>query len=210
MSGRCLIISGGDFDQTFYTQNTHEFDYVIACDKGYEYAVRYGITPDLVVGDFDSVSIEVDPKISVIRLPAAKDDTDTGYAARWALEKGYDSITIICAMGGRFDHQWANIQTLASIASQGAWAAMLSEDTIVHALCASSIILPARSNWSFSVFAFSDTCEGVTIEGAAYNTADTILNNTYPIGESNEWSQDSAYVSCTSGILLVIESRLPV
>ena len=208
MSGTCLIISGGDFDPTFHAQNTHSFDYVIACDKGYEYAKTLGIRPDCVIGDFDSCGIEVDPGIKVIRLPSEKDDTDTGFAAKYALEKGYDSITVICAMGGRFDHSLANVQTLAHIAGAGAWAAMLSENDIVHAITASSIMLPQRDGWNFSVFAFTDVCEGVNIDGAKYNVNDAVLHNTYPVGESNDWHGGNAFVSCKSGTLIVIESKL--
>ena len=54
MSKLCSIISGGDFSSL---DDIEKSDFIIACDKGYEYAIRSNIKPDLTVGDFDSCDI---------------------------------------------------------------------------------------------------------------------------------------------------------
>ena len=59
-------------------------DYVIAADRGYDSLMAYGVNPDLVVGDFDSLG-SVPKHPNVIQLPAEKDDTDTQLAVRLAL-----------------------------------------------------------------------------------------------------------------------------
>ena len=75
----CAIISGGEFSPINGIENA---DYIIACDKGYEHAAACGITPDLLVGDFDSYKGERDKRVPVLDLPVEKDDTDTMAAVR--------------------------------------------------------------------------------------------------------------------------------
>ena len=204
MSGTCLIISGGEFDNCIPSPA----DYVIACDKGYEHALKLGITPDIVIGDLDSITVHVPEDINKIVLPTAKDDTDTSYAVKYAISLGYDDISIICALGGRADHAYSNTQTICAAAKQGASVRILSTGTVIHAICGSSIILPRRDGWAFSVFSASDRCHGVTITGAEYSVDSIEMYNSYPIGQSNGWAEDIASVSCNDGILLVIESKI--
>ena len=85
----CLIITGGDFSPFTVPEGA----FVIACDRGYAYARRCGVRPDLVVGDFDSYGGEVDAGIPVRKLPVEKDDTDTVSALRCALSRGFEEIT---------------------------------------------------------------------------------------------------------------------
>ena len=115
MEKLCLIVSGGAFAPL--PEDLRAPDFVIACDRGWQYAARLGVTPDLIVGDFDSAAA---PRAGapVERLPTRKDDTDTMYAARRATELGYRNVAVCCAFGGRLDHTLANIQTAAWIAAR--------------------------------------------------------------------------------------------
>lgn len=204
MSGTCLIISGGEFDNFIPSPA----DYVIACDKGYEHAIKLGITPDIIIGDLDSITVRVPEGIETIVLPTAKDDTDTSYAVKYALSLGYNDISIICALGGRADHAYSNTQTICAAAKQGASVRILSTDTVIHSICGSSISLPRRDGWAFSVFSASDMCRGVTITGAEYSVDQIVMYNSYPIGQSNGWAAAEAGISCSDGTLLVIEARI--
>ena len=204
MSGTCLIISGGEFDSYIPAPA----DYCIACDKGYEYALKLGIAPDIVIGDLDSVTISVPADIKTIKLPTVKDDTDTSCAVKHALSIGFNDITIICALGGRMDHFYSNTQTLCAAARQGASVRIMSTDCVMHAICGSSLSLPQREGWAFSVFSSSDVCRGVTITGAAYSVSNIDMYNSYPLGQSNEWASGMAEISCAEGTLLVIESKI--
>ena len=65
--------------------------FVVACDAGYRNAMRLGVQPDLIVGDFDSAPRSETTGKTIV-LPHVKDDTDTHYAARWLLEQGVESL----------------------------------------------------------------------------------------------------------------------
>lgn len=201
----CLIISGGDFSP--FPSELPSFDYIIACDRGYEYARRLGLVPDVIIGDFDSSS-QPGTEIPVYVHPVMKDDTDTMLAVRHALEKGFKEIFICCALGGRLDHAFANIQSLAFAAEAGAVAHIISEDTLITVFSGGCMTFPRREGRSFSCFALSDICAGVSIRGAKFECGGLNIANRFPIGVSNVWEEDEISVSCESGILMVIESKL--
>lgn len=205
MAGTCLIVSGGAFSPL--PPSLPRPDRVIACDRGWQHAARLGLTPELVVGDFDSAP-EPPEGVPVLRVPARKDDTDTMLAARMALDWGCREVWICCALGGRLDHTLANIQTAAFLAVRGVRGRVLGEDTELLAFAGGSERFPRRDGWSLSVFALSDRCEGVTVRGTKYVCDGAELSNAFPLGVSNVWTAEAAEVSVSRGVLLVVQSRL--
>ena len=204
MSRRCLIISGGEYHPI---TGVGPEDFIIACDRGYEYALRSGIRPDLVVSDFDSYAGDIADEVTVHRLPTEKDDTDTMSAIRWACAEGFDELRLVCALGARLDHAYANLQALAWAAEHGMAARIESPGTRVIALREGSLRLPRREGFSLSVFAVSDRCR-VSIRGTKYTLEDAEIRNHFPIGVSNAWAEDEAVVTAHGGTLLIMESKL--
>ena len=205
MEKLCLIVSGGAFAPL--PEDLGAPDLVIACDRGWQYAARLGVTPDLIVGDFDSAAA---PRTDapVERLPTRKDDTDTMYAARRAVELGYRNVAVCCAFGGRLDHTLANIQTAAWLVAQGGEAELLGLDERAFVFTAARRTFPRREGRSLSLFALSDTCEGVTLRGTKFDCADVRLTASFPLGVSNVWTAEAAEVAVRRGILMVLQSKL--
>ena len=108
MEKRCIIVSGG---RPGPAPQPQPGDFVIACDRGYRYCAGLGLQPDLFIGDFDSYDGAVDPAVPVERLQPEKDDTDTGHAIRHALDQGYRTLILVCALGGRLDTRWQTSRT---------------------------------------------------------------------------------------------------
>ena len=201
--GKCLIITGGDYAPV----NTENYDYIIACDKGYEYACRMGIRPDTVIGDFDSFSGTVDNSLNIITLPAEKDDTDTMYAVRHALSLGHRNISICCALGGRLDHTIANIQTAAYITGHGGSVCITGTDSSLYMIRDSAIELARAAGAYISIFSYSGKASGVTLRGLKYGLEDAVLTDSYPLGVSNEWKDDNAFIEVKNGVLCIIISK---
>ena len=205
MEGLCVILSGGEYCEI--PEELRSADYVIACDRGWQYAQSLKISPDCIVGDFDSAP-PPDTDVPVRRFPTRKDDTDTMLAVRHAMEKGYRDIAICCALGGRLDHAFANIQSGAYIAAHGGRARLLGEDTDILIYTGAQERFPQRDGWSLSVFSLSDACKGVSIRGTKYECEDVSLTNTFPLGVSNVWAAENAVVGVKSGLLMVVQSKL--
>jgi len=203
---KCLIISGGEFCAL---PASIKYDYVIACDKGLKYADMLGIIPNLIIGDFDSYDGDITNQDldKVLTYPVMKDDSDTMLAIKQAISDGYKHIIIICALGGRLDHTIANLQSMNYVASQGGVCEIISSNEHLITFTGPEIVLPVKESYSLSLFSVSDVCEHVSISGAGYNVTDVTLTNTFPIGLSNYWKEDSVTITMANGILLISMSR---
>lgn len=206
MINKCLIVSGGEFS----IPNNIDFglfDYIIACDRAYLYCDELGIKPSVIVGDFDSAE-QPNTDIPIKKFPSRKDDTDTMLAIKHALDLGVKDITIICALGNRLDHAYANIQSGLYAESRNCKLKIMSKDTVISFVNSEKLIYPKCQGWSFSCFSVSNICKGVSITGSKYEVKNVTLTNNFPIGVSNTWESDSITVECEEGTLVIIESKL--
>ena len=213
---RCIIISAGHF--TPMEIPIGEEDLVIACDAGFIYAEQMGILPDLIVGDFDSLSESGSPAIRsleeiarmsperIVKLDVKKDDTDTLKAIRIGFERGYRKFMLYGALGGkRFDHSLASIQTLLFIKHQGGCGYIMEEDSITLIAENETIRFHRGNSGMISVFSLSEVSKGVTLKGLMYTLEDAELRNDFPLGVSNEFIIDEeAEITVGDGTLLIV------
>ena len=111
---RCVIFGAGVYDNAL--PNIQNGDFVIAADAGYEKCALLGITPDIIIGDFDS-SESVPEGENIIKLPVHKDVTDLYAATEEGIKNGCDEFYIYGGLGGRPDHSFANYSLIVSLAS---------------------------------------------------------------------------------------------
>ena len=184
-------------------------DYIICADGGYEIAVSGGLTPDLVIGDSDSGKMNTfsADKPESLLFPKEKDESDTFLCINHALELGYDDIVIAGGIGGRLDHTIANIQTLSFFSELTNGISMLDDRNFATVILCSNITIERREGFSLSLFALSEKCSGVTTTGLYYPLTDAELFNAFPLGLSNKFTDDEAYIEVKRGKLLIVMSR---
>ncbi len=207
---RCVIVGGGEIkDLAFDRQLIRKDDFIIAADRGLLRCQQMGVTPHLLLGDFDSYTGEIPVDIPVLEYPVEKDDTDTMLAIKTALERGMTELLLLGMTGGRLDHSIANIQSVVYAAVHGAKAAMAEEDLYITALCGGqSIVIPNREDFTLSVFSHSDRCSGVTLRDLYYPLEDGELVNTFPLGVSNHFLPGKdAQIALKEGIAVIICNR---
>ncbi len=178
-------------------------DYVIAADRGYDSLMAYGVNPDLVVGDFDSLG-EVPNHPNVIQLPAEKDDTDMVFALRQGLDLGYRRFVMLGGVGGRLEHTLGNLQLLDWLASQGAQGFLAGEKTVATAVRNGTLTFPAAMSGYLSVLCNSGTARGVTLRGLKYPLERYTMTGSFPLGVSNQFLGQPASVSVEDGCLLLL------
>ncbi|MDR0948776.1 MAG: thiamine diphosphokinase [Lachnospiraceae bacterium] len=200
-SNRCYVFGAGE--RYGAPPIISSGDWVIAADGGYEFALSCYIQPNLLIGDFDSLT-ERPKGIETISLPCKKDDTDLLAALRVGWERGFRTFHILGGMGGRIDHTVANIQCLAWIARLGGQAFLYDRDVVLTIIYNGCYDLGEHATGVISVFAFGNIAEGVTIHGLDYEVTEQTLTNSYPLGISNEFIGKHAMVSVKRGALLLI------
>ena len=201
----CWIFCGAPSDN--FKVYPPENAYIIAADSGYSVLKKIGLTPNILLGDFDSLNEEVNDDCIIITSPAEKDDTDTMLAVKTALEKGFTDITLASSIGGRLDHTYANIQTLAYIAEFGANGCMMGENDIVYLLNEGEYSFDKIEGMYFSIFSYSQNVT-VTTTGTKYNLFNYYLSNKFPLGVSNEIIEKVCNLTVKDGQILVIFSKM--
>lgn len=211
MQGKCVIIGAGDL--TVGDFPIKDEDFVIAVDGGLSYCGALGIEPDLILGDFDSVS---DPEREavqqlkqqipdrIVELKPEKDDTDMLAALRLGLEKGFDTFHIYAGTGGRLDHTLANIQCLLFLKHNGATGYLVDGNGMILVICNEKVSFQAHMEGYLSLFSLSRESKGVTIENMKYELNGYTMTNDYPIGISNEFIGKAASVTVEDGEVVCI------
>ena len=201
MNKKCYIVGAGDNSGTNFHKEENE--YVIAADGGYEILNEMGITPDLVIGDFDSLGYIPSEKC-VIKLPVEKDDTDMMICIKKAVELGYRDIELYGGTGGRIDHTIANWQAMLWASRQGCNISMTDSKNIFIVITDRRITLPAQKGGDLSVFAIGGDAVGVSILGGKYVAKDMMLTEDNPTAVSNSFMGNNITISVESGSLLIV------
>ncbi|MCQ4022585.1 MULTISPECIES: thiamine diphosphokinase [unclassified Ruminococcus] len=200
---RCVIISAAPFaDICFFKNQITQDDFVICADGGYVYAEKAGVTPDLIVGDFDSSTVPSSDVETVI-LPVHKDDTDTMYAVREGIKRNINNFVFLAATGGREDHTIANCSILLYLKHHGCNGEILSEKTRIFLLENEEIHIKNQKDKTFSIFPFACKSCGVTLSGFYYPLDCYTLKAEFPLGVSNVITTDDAVVSVSGGTAII-------
>lgn len=205
----CIVIGAGDL--TVGEIPGREDAFCIAVDGGLGYCGVLGIEPDLLLGDFDSVSegearavVQLEQEIPhrVIRLPVEKDDTDMLAALKEGLRRGYRDFRIYGGTGGRLDHTLANIQCLLYLKEQGAVGYLVDGSGMILVLVDEAVHFQKGLRGYLSLFSLVKESRGVCIEGMKYPLKNAVIHNSFPIGISNEFTGEEAVVSVEQGALV--------
>lgn len=210
------IISGGKIEDDFACGILQEGepDYVIAVDSGLEFLYRNRILPDLAVGDFDSVSRETlqyfkaQRGVTFLKLNPMKDDTDTEFAIRRAIEMGAEKIMLLGATGSRMDHVLGNIELLGIGLEHQIPIMMLDAHNRIRMVDRGIVIKKEEQFGTYvSLIPYTPKVNHVYLKGFLYPLSDYLLKGFCSIGVSNEIAGEEASIEFGEGILIVIESK---
>ena len=216
MDMKFLIVSGGSLNKEFVTKVVGQgrYDRILAADSGMNALYAAAVTPDIIIGDFDSADKKIlaffqqNKEIDFCTLNPEKDDTDTEFAIRESIRRGADSITIIGGTGTRLDHVLGNISLLGIGLEEGVRMELLDAH---NRLCMidHSVTLKKKEQYGnyLSLIPYNGNVTGVTLKGLKYPLHDYTMGGFNSLGISNEIVDDEASIELTSGQLLVIESR---
>ena len=211
MKNRCVVFSGGCFCPGRYIrQIVSGAAYIICADGGARHAKMMGVTPDVVLGDFDTLSpAEIEELaqngVEILRYPPEKDFTDTHLAVLKALELGFAEIDVLAALGGRLDHTLANIMLLALPQGEGARIRILEEQQEVFLIKKSGKVSGEKGD-TVSLLPLSERVTGISTDGLRYQVPGGVFTMGVPVGVSNIMCKKEAFITLDSGFLLVIRT----
>ncbi|MBO4400199.1 MAG: thiamine diphosphokinase [Lachnospiraceae bacterium] len=207
MDRRCVIVGGADIgNYEFLKSRMRDDDFVIYCDSGLKHLSALGAEPSLIVGDFDS---HENPGLSVetIVLPCEKDDTDTVYAVKEALNRGFKEFLLLGVAGGRLDHTLGNVSILFYLDAAGCHGTILDDYSEMEVVSEKTAYIDDSFPY-FSLLNVTGEAGGITIRNAKYPLTDAAITCEYQYGVSNEpLPGKTAEVSVKKGKLLLVKVR---
>ena len=202
---RCVIVGGaGIREYQQIRKSLRGDDWFVYCDGGLKHVQELGREPNLIVGDFDSHE-QPETDTEMIVLPREKDDTDTVYAVKEAVRRGFREFLLIGVIGERFDHTFGNVALLLYLDSLGIPACILDDYSEMRIVSRETAEVKEDCSW-FSLLNISGTAKGITIRGAKYPLTDGEITSEYQYGISNEvLPGKTAHVSVREGRLLLVK-----
>ena len=182
---RCIIVGGADINNySFIREKLCDNDYVVFCDSGLKHLKNLQVQPSLIVGDFDS---HENPHLDVetIVLPCEKDDTDTVYAVKEAISRGFDNFLLIGVVGARLDHTLGNVSILLYLDSLGKNGCIIDDYSEMEIVSDKPIYITDDYSF-FSLLNITGCAKGITITGAKYPLDYAEISCEYQYGISNE------------------------
>lgn len=205
---RCVIVGGADIgNYDCIRSSLLEDDFIVFCDSGLKHLEALQVKPGLIVGDFDSHD---NPHLDVetIVLPCEKDDTDTVFAVKEAVKRGFDDFLLIGVVGARLDHTLGNVSILLyldSIRKKG----IIIDDYSEIEIVSNEPAYVEDSYAFFSLINITGTAKDVTIENAKYPLEHAEITCEYQYGVSNEVIPGrTAKIIISDGKLLLIKIRI--
>lgn len=204
---RCVIVGGADISDysamhSYFTDD----DYFIYCDCGLKHLDGLQKKPDLIVGDFDSYKV-ARPEAETIILPCEKDDTDTVFAVKEAIKRGYDDFLLVGVVGGRFDHSLGNVSILAFLDSLGKYGKIVDDYSEMEIVSDKTAYID-DSFLYFSVLNIFGNADGINENNCKYKLNNAKITCEYQYGISNEVEKGkTAEVSVENGRLLLIKVK---
>jgi thiamine pyrophosphokinase len=217
-----LIVADGDVDVVLLAElaATTERPWMVAVDGGAARVLDAGLRPDIVVGDFDSLSAAETERLDSLgieRRVAArdKDESDMELGLLAALDAGATRITMLGALGViRPEHSVANLLLLADPRLDGLDVAIAGRGSRIRRIGTAAgpggVDIDGEPSDFVSLFALGGAVEGVTTTGLRFG----LVNATLPLGPSrglsNELLGRGARVTSRRGCLLVIHTSRSV
>jgi len=180
----------------------------IAADGGALLLESIGFLPDVIIGDFDSLTKAQYQRYEklgakIIKCPVEKDETDGELALQYCQERGFNNIVIIDFAGGRLDQQLANI-FLLEYAFRNGMTAFIKEPGLEMGIIEREKIFFRKIGAGLSLIPLDEKVSGVTITGCKYLLETGSLLRYRTRGISNIIEQEKAVITVENGLLLYV------
>ncbi|MBS4539744.1 thiamine diphosphokinase [Clostridium sp. D2Q-11] len=207
-----LIIGGGNFLSNKRVMDlVDNSDIIIVADGAGKYLYDIGILPDVLVGDFDTLSVKLleyykNSETKVYTFPPEKDKTDLELSIDYAIEQGIKNITMIGVLGTRMDHSLGNIMLLFKLSDRGVKARIIDDNNEI--LVIEKEITLTKNKFDYvSIVPLLEDLIGVTLKGFEYDTKNEKFFKSSTYGISNRLIDEKGIIKIDSGRGLLILSR---
>lgn len=217
-----LVLAGGGArpGETLLREACHQADAVLAADSGAQWLMECGIVPDVLLGDFDSISpaileaLQQNGRTRWVRHRMDKDQTDMELCVEEAIRMGAGKVSLFSAIGTRMDHSLANFFLLFPFLQAGVEAWIVDDRNRVTMIGRTTMEkgpfrfqLARMDGFKVSLIALGSVVSEVTTDGLLYDMRGRDLSFGSTLGVSNEFAAEQAEIRFRDGLMMVLLSR---
>jgi thiamine pyrophosphokinase len=207
---RIIIVANGELPDLEKARDLlRDDDFIIAADGGTRHALTLGRTPDVIVGDLDSLPTNFEISKfdnEVILYPRDKNETDLELAIQHAITLNPEQIIIVAALGGRLDQTFGNVALISDLQHE-AHNVKLDDGVEEVFFCREQSQVEGRSGDTISLIPWQGEVTGIVTTGLKWPLQNEILYPQKTRGISNEMINDIATIQIKSGLLLIVHRR---
>lgn len=213
---KTVIISGGTLDEGFAEKvlDENEGACIIGVDRGVNYLYKHQIIPQYIVGDFDSIDSDIieyyrnETNVPIREYNPIKDASDTEIAIRLAITLGSKEVIVLGATGGRVDHLWANIQTLAVACKAGVKAYILDDRDKIWVIDKPCELKKSDAYGPYlSIFPLNGEVFDFNLTGTKWPLSHHTLKPCDSLTVSNQFEDDMVRIDFPDGLLAIMQTR---
>ncbi|MEM8858532.1 MAG: thiamine diphosphokinase [Chloroflexota bacterium] len=216
MSNPILLVANGDIQNAEWLNSvlSREYTAIIGVDGGTNHLLDHHVTPDIVVGDLDSLNKEAikileENWVNIFSFSGNKDETDLELALLYfANQPNWSELSavILGAHGGRLDHEIANLMLLTHPKLQNRKIQLINEHETTF-LVTSSVDIHGRSGDTVSLIPLKGDAHMESTTNLKWPLNNSVLKFGPARGVSNIMTASKAAVSVRSGMVLCIHTE---
>lgn len=214
MNRACIVLNGEvkDYDKLRDIILSKKYSTIIGIDGGANHLHKMNIVPEYVVGDLDSIENDVldyltEKGCEFYKYPCKKNETDSELGILLAMEKENMCIDFYAALGGRIDHELANIGLLYYSLNKGLYPRIITETEDIYILEDDELSIAGKPGDLVSVIPFKGDAKGVTLRGLEYPLDEFDMEYSIPRGISNVMVEDVCEINVIDGCLLIVKIK---
>nr|WP_122013320.1 thiamine diphosphokinase [Maliibacterium massiliense] len=203
-----LVVGGPDPGRALIQRQAQGAEMVICADRGAQYALGAGVTPQVLIGDMDSIAPDALASCQragtqIIQQRPDKDFTDTELALLHAEELGAQNIVLLGGLGGRIDHTLSNLRLLLPFARRNVRITMMDPASAIF-VATRTVTWRAPVGTTVSMFPLSEGVKVLRTQGLAYPLSDKTLPMDTSLCVSNVMQEARALVDVRDGYLMIM------
>lgn len=214
MAQRAIVLSNGEVNElAVVRQRVRDWGevLVVAADNGVRFAGPLGLFPDVILGDMDSLDPDLralfdKEPVTVIQVPAEKDETDLELALLNAVNRGAEQIAVVGAVGGRLDMTLSNVLLLTHPALWEVRVELWAADQTLWAIRPPGSDVFGEAGDTLSLIPIGGDARGVTTDNLKYPLNGETLAFGPARGISNVLTAGQARVDVDDGLLLAVHT----
>jgi len=213
MKRAVIFLNGNKPPRNLVFETIKTTDTIICADGGAKHVIAAGLTPHSIIGDLDSLSLQLQKRLRRLQIewvtfPADKDFTDSELAVKYAIEKGFLEIVVLGLVGDRIDHMLANITFFTNVVKNTTDCLLqVVEEKQTMYYVRKKLVMTGQKGQVVSLLSLDGDARGVSTTGLRWKLQNEVLRFGESRGVSNEFIAKNATVSVEKGIILVIQNK---